>query len=164
MHIRDERSGDAQTIYDITKAAFETMPYSAGDEQDLIDALRADGALAVSLVAERDTEIVGHIAFSRVKINGQPSKWFDLGPVSVKPDLQSLGIGGALIRDGIKRIEAMGADGCVLLGYPSYYGRFGFTHDPDLTYNGEANLNFQQLTIRGKTPKGDVSYHPAFAA
>jgi predicted N-acetyltransferase YhbS len=164
MHIRDERPGDAQTIYDITKAAFTPMPYSAGDEQDLIDALRADGALAVSLVAERDAEIVGHIAFSRVKIDGQFGNWFDLGPVSVKPGLQSIGIGSALIREGIKRIDAMNADGCVLLGYPSYYGRFGFTHDPDLTYLGEVNPNFQQLTIRGETPKGDVSYHPAFAA
>ena len=164
MHIRDERPGDEQTIYSITKAAFKPMPYSAGDEQDLIDALRDDGALAVSLIAERDAEIVGHIAFSRVKIDGQPGNWFDLEPVSVKPGLQSLGIGSALIREGIKRIEAIGADGCVLLGYPSYYGRFGFTHDPDLSYLGEANPNFQQLTIRGETPKGAVSYHPAFDA
>jgi putative acetyltransferase len=164
MHIRDERPEDVQVIYDITKAAFKPMPYSAGDEQDLINALRNDGALAVSLVAERDTEIVGHIAFSRVMIDGKPGNWFDLGPVSVKPDLQSLGIGSALIREGIKHIEAIGADGCVLLGYPSYYGRFGFSHDPELTYNGEANPNFQQLTLRGPTPKGDVGYHPAFAA
>jgi putative acetyltransferase len=164
MHIRDERPDDVQAIYDITKAAFKPMLYSAGDEQDLINALRNDGALAVSLVAERDTEVVGHIAFSRVMIDGRPGNWFDLGPVSVKPDLQSLGIGSALIREGIKHIEAIGADGCVLLGYPSYYGRFGFLHDPELTYNGEANSNFQQLTLKGPTPKGDVSYHPAFAA
>jgi putative acetyltransferase len=164
MHIRDERPEDVKAIYDITKAAFKPMPFSAGDEPDLINALRDDGALAVSLVAERNTEIVGHIAFSRVKIDGQTGYWFDLGPVSVKPGLQSLGIGSALIREGIKRIEAMGADGCVLLGYPSYYGRFGFAHDPALTYNGEANPNFQHLTIRGATPKGDVSYHPAFDA
>ncbi len=163
MHIRDERPEDVQTIYDITKAAFKSMPYSAGDEQDLINALREDGALSVSLVAERDTEIVGHIAFSRVKIDGQAGNWFDLGPVSVKPGLQSLGIGSALIREGIIRIEAMDADGCVLLGYPSYYGRFGFAHDPDLTYLGKANPNFQHLTLRGIKPKGDVHYHPAFA-
>lgn len=58
----------------------------------------------------------------------------------------------------------MGAAGCVLLGYPSYYGRFGFAHHPDLTYLGEANPNFMHLTMRGETPKGDVSYHPAFHA
>ena len=115
MRIRDERPEDIQTIYDLTQAAFKTMPYSAGDEQDLINALRNDGALMVSLVAERGDKIIGHVAFSRVKIDGQPGNWFDLGPVSVKPALQSLGIGSALIREGIKRIEAMGAEGCVLL-------------------------------------------------
>lgn len=163
MRIRDERPEDMQAIYDITKAACKPMPYSQGDEQDLINALREDGALAVSLVAERDAEIVGHIAFSRVKIDNQPSTWFDLGPVAVKPGVQSLGIGSALILEGLERIKAMDADGCVLLGYPSYYGRFGFAHDPQLTYNGEAHPNFQQLTFRGATPKGDVSYHPAFS-
>ena len=164
MRIRDERPEDVQTIYDLTQAAFKTMPYSAGDEQDLINALRNDGALMVSLVAERGDKIIGHVAFSRVKIDGQPGNWFDLGPVSVKPALQSLGIGSALIREGIKRIEAMGAEGCVLLGYPSYYGRFGFHHDSELTYLGQANPNFQQLTLKGTTPKGDVVYHAAFYA
>lgn len=87
MLIRDERPEDAKTIYDITRAAFKTMAYSVGDEQDLINALRDDGALSVYLVAERGTEIVGHIAFSRVKIDGQPSNWFGPGPVSVKPGM-----------------------------------------------------------------------------
>ncbi|MBY0283476.1 MAG: N-acetyltransferase [Sphingomonas sp.] len=164
MHIRDERPEDVQTIYEITQAAFKPMPYSQGDEQDLINALRADGALAVSLVAERDAEIIGHIAFSRVTIDNQPGNWFVLGPVSVKPGLQSLGIGSALIREGIERIKALKADGCVLLGYPAYYGRFGFAHDPQLTCNSEAHPYFQQLTLRGATPKGDVRYHPAFYA
>lgn len=148
----------------LTKVAFETMPFSAGDEQDLIDALRKDGALALSLIAERGDEIIGYIAFSRVEIDGRPSTWFDLGPISVRPDLQSLGVGSALILEGLSRIRSMGAEGCVLLGYPSYYGRFGFAHDPDLTYEGEANVNFQQLTLAGTTPKGAVSYHPAFAS
>ena len=162
MRIRDERPEDVHAIYAITQVAFEPMPYSDGDEQDLINALRDDGALAVSLVAERNAEIVGHIAFSRVTIDNQPSNWFVLGPVSVKPSLQSLGIGSALIHEGIERIKALNADGCVLLGYPAYYGRFGFVHDPQLTYNGAAHPYFQQLTLRGATPKGDVRHHPAF--
>jgi putative acetyltransferase len=164
MHIRDERPEDAQAIYDITQAAFKDMPYSAGDEQDLINALREDDALVVSLVAEQGDKIVGHIAFSRVKIDGEAGNWLDLGPVSVAPALQSQGIGSALIRQGLKRIEVLGAAGCVLLGYPSYYGRFGFAHDPGLTFNGESNPNFQQLTMKGETPKGEVGYHPAFYA
>jgi putative acetyltransferase len=164
MHIRNERPEDAQAIYNLTQAAFKNMPYSAGDEQDLINALREDGALVVSLVAEQQSEIVGHIAFSRVKIGGGAGNWFDLGPVSVTPALQSQGIGSSLIREGLKRIEALRAEGCVLLGYPSYYGRFGFVHDPDLTFNGRSNPNFQQLTLKGETPKGEVLYHPAFYA
>ncbi len=164
MRIRNENANDVKKIYAITKAAFKNMPYSAGDEQDLINALRDDGALSVSLVAERGIEIVGHIAFSRVMIDCQPGNWFDLGPVSVRPGLQSLGIGSALIREGISRITALDADGCVLLGYPTYYNRFGFAHDSGLTYNGEPNPNFQYLKIRGVTPKGDVRYHPAFTA
>lgn len=84
MRIRDERPEDVSAIHEITRAAFEPMPFSAGDEQDLINTLRDDGALAVSLVAERDTEVVGHIAFSRVRIDGRSGDWFDLGPVSVK--------------------------------------------------------------------------------
>lgn len=162
MQIRDEQPGDVDAIYTLTRDAFATMPYSAGDEQDLINVLRADGALFLSLVAVRGDEIVGHIAFSRVRIDGQPGNWFDLGPVSVKPPLQSLGIGSALIREGLSRLQALGADGCVLLGYPSYYGRFGFAHYPGLTYAGEANPNFQHLTWQGETPRGEVVYHPAF--
>lgn len=100
MLIRDECPEDVQTIYDLTKAAFKGRPFGAGDEQDLINALRANGALAVSLVAERDGEIIGHIAFSRVKIDGKAGNWFDLGPVSVRPALQSQGVGSALIREG----------------------------------------------------------------
>lgn len=164
MHIRDERPGDVQAIYDITQAAFEPMPFSDGDEQDLINALRKDGALAVSLVAARNDEIIGHIAFSRVTINNQPGNWFALGPVSVKPGLQSLGIGSALIHDGIERIKALKADGCVLLGYPAYYRRFGFAHDPQLTCDGQADRYFQQLAFKGTTPRGDVRFHPAFNA
>lgn len=162
MKIRDERPSDVPAIYALTRTAFEPMPFSAGDEQDLINALRDDGALAVSLVAVRGDEIVGHIAFSRVKIDHEDRNWFDLGPVSVQPKLQSLGIGSALIREGLSRISRMGAAGCVLLGYPSYYGRFGFLHDPNLRYNGEVNPNFQQLTLEGETPQGSVTYHPAF--
>jgi putative acetyltransferase len=164
MKIRDECPQDVDAIYALTRDAFATMPFSAGDEQDLINALREDGALFLSLVAVRGEEIVGHIAFSRVKIDGKPGDWFDLGPVSVKPPLQSLGIGSALIREGLSRLKAMGAHGCVLLGYPSYYGRFGFAHDPGLTYLGVANPNFQQLTWHGTTPQGDVMYQPAFNA
>ncbi|WP_199803347.1 GNAT family N-acetyltransferase [Erythrobacter rubeus] len=156
--IRDEVSEDVSAIHELTKIAFAPMPFSAGDEQHLIDALRADGELPVSLVAELKGEIVGHIAFSRVWLNGNPGDWFDLGPVSVKPDLQSRGIGSQLINHGLEQIKQLGAEGCVLIGYPSYYGRFGFRHDPDLTFNGKVNANFQHITFVGETPKAKVTF------
>lgn len=162
MIIRDECPPDAAAIYNVTKAAFATMPFSDGDEPELIDKLRDAGALTLSLVAEEAGEVLGHIAFSPVSIAGADGHWYGLGPVSVRPDRQQQGIGGALIRAGLARLEAMGAAGCVLLGHRDYYPRFGFAHDPGLTFTGQVNLAFQQLTLRGSTPRGEVIYHPAF--
>jgi putative acetyltransferase len=160
--IRDERPADAATIGAINDAAFKPMPYSDGSEAAIVEALRAGGALTVSLVAERDGEVVGHVAFSPVKIDGESGSWFGLGPVSVRPDLQGKGAGSALIREGLSRLEALGADACVVLGNPAYYGRFGFTHDPTLTYPTPYAQAFQRLVLKGPAPKGAVTYHPAF--
>ena len=162
MIIRDEYPSDVAVIYDVTKAAFATMPFSDGDEPELVDKLRAAGALTLSLVAEEDGEVIGHIAFSPVSIAGAGGDWCGLGPVSVRPDRQQQGIGGALIRAGLARLEGMGAAGCVLLGHRDYYPRFGFAHDPGLTFAGQVNPAFQQLTLRGSTPQGEVIYHSAF--
>jgi predicted N-acetyltransferase YhbS len=162
MIIRDECPSDVAVIYDVTKAAFATMPFSDGDEPELVDKLRVAGALTLSLVAEELGEVLGHIAFSPVSIASAEGNWYGLGPVSVRPDRQQQGIGGALIRAGLARLEEMGAAGCVLLGHRDYYPRFGFTHDPGLTFAGQINPAFQQLTLRGATPRGEVTYHAAF--
>ncbi|WP_407148776.1 GNAT family N-acetyltransferase [Bradyrhizobium sp. ORS 86] len=143
--------------------AFETAPYSSGAEPRIVEALRHGGALAVSLVATSDDgSIVGHAAFSPVRIDHEAGHWYGLGPVSVVPEMQKLGIGRALIREGLSRLAALDADGCVVLGDPAYYGRFGFVSDPALTYGGEASPYLQRLVLRGRSPKGDVRYHPAF--
>jgi len=162
MIIRDECPPDSAAIYNVTKAAFATMPFSVGDEPELIDKLRDAGALTLSLVAEEAGEVLGHIAFSPVSIAGADGDWYGLGPVSVRPDRQRQGIGGALIRAGLARVEVMDAAGCVLLGHRDYYPRFGFVHDSGLTFAGQANPALQQLTLRGSTPRGEVIYHPAF--
>jgi putative acetyltransferase len=162
MHIRDERPEDADTIFNITEVAFRDMPHSDGDEQHLVNALRADGALTLSLVAELEGAAVGHIAFSAVTINGDAGHWYGLGPVSVLPELHNQGIGSALIREGLTRLEALGAEGCVLLGHADYYPRFGFVADPELTYGDRVTPNFMRLVIKGDAPKGKVAYHPAF--
>jgi predicted N-acetyltransferase YhbS len=162
VDIRDERPGDAPAIHDVTKTAFADMRYSSHTEQHIVDALRAADALALSLVAERDDEIVGHVAFSRVRIGGEPGDWFGLGPLSVRPALHGQGIGSLLVREGLSRLRALGAGGCVLLGHRAYYARFGFTHDLRLTYGGKAHPNFQRLGFGEAIPEGDVTYHPAF--
>ncbi len=162
--IRPEQPGDESIIHRLTKAAFRDMPFSQGDEQHLIDALRRDGDLALSLVAENAERIVGHIAFSRVAISDGTADWYDLGPVSVWHDLHRQGIGSALIRQGIAELRARGAAGIVLLGSPDYYHRFGFRHEPQLRYPGPPPEYFQCLVLSGDLPEGEVTYAPAFRA
>jgi putative acetyltransferase len=161
MQIRTEHAGDLAAIRDVTEAAFRAVPHSSGSEARIIDALRESGALALSLVAESDGEIVGQVAFSPVRINFAEADWYGLGPVSVRPDVQRRGIGQALIREGLGRLAGMGAQGCVLLGDPVYYSRFGFRHDPALKY-AVAFPQFQQLAFGGSAARGVVTYHPAF--
>ena len=160
--IRPEQSGDEATIHALTEAAFRDMPFSEGDEQHLLDALRRDGDLALSLVAEDAQRIVGHIAFSPVSISDGSVDWYDLGPVSVWPELHGRGIGSALVKRGIADMRERGAKGIVLLGSPEYYWRFGFEHDPVLIYPGPPPEYFQRLVLDGDAPSGTVSYPPAF--
>ncbi|MBR0897116.1 N-acetyltransferase [Bradyrhizobium tropiciagri] len=163
MQIRDERPEDIAAIGEITAAAFAGAPYSSGTEARIVEALRHAGALTLSLVATSDDgRIRGHIAFSPVQINGVAGRWYGLGPVSVTPELQRRGIGGALIREGLARLAALNADGCILLGDPAYYSHFGFVSDATLTYGGKPSPHLQRLVLKGDPPKGDVSYHPAF--
>ena len=103
MIIRNEIESDAQAIAEITQTAFATCPYGDHTEQFIINALRAAGALTVSLVAEIDRNVVGHVAFSPVTISDGNPHWYGLGPVSVLPQHQRQGIGTALIREGLAR-------------------------------------------------------------
>jgi len=163
LRIEPERPGDAMEIGHITTVAFAPMPFSDGDEARVIDALREAGALSVSLVAiAAEGKLLGHIAFSSVRIDGQAGDWYGLGPVSVAPWMQRRGVGIALITKGLHRLRRLNAGGCVLLGNPDYYRRFGFLSDPTLTYRGQSNPYFQRLVLRGPVTKGDVSFHPAF--
>ena len=160
--IRAERAGDEAAIRAVTDAAFRTQPHSDGTEADIIDALRAGGDLALSLVAENDGEILGHIAFSRVTISDGANEWYGLVPVSVLPQFHRHGVGSQLIKSGIAELTERGARGIVLLGNPAFYRRFGFAHDPALTYPGPAAEYFQRLVIAGEAPSGTVAYAAAF--
>jgi putative acetyltransferase len=162
MIIRTETPADVQAIRSVVAAAFQDAPHSGGNEAAIVDALREAGALAVSLVADEGGAIVGHVAFSPVTVNGQDIGWYGLGPVAVLAGKRRRGIGEALIRAGLTRIEQRCARGCVVLGDPAYYGRFGFRSDPDLRFADVPADYFQRLVIDGEPPKGVVDYHPAF--
>jgi putative acetyltransferase len=106
--VRPERPGEISAIYDLTRRAFAPMPFSGGDEQDIINARRDAYALAISLVAEADGSLVGHAAFSPAFAADGSQGWFSLGPISVEPALQRQGIGTALIAKGVERLRVDG--------------------------------------------------------
>lgn len=163
MHMRPERPGDAPAIHSLTDLAFRDMPHAEGDEADLVDALRAAGALTISLVAiAEDGTIIGHVAFSPIQMTGQTGSWFALGPVSVDPERQMRGIGTALIWEGLARLRELGASGCILTGEPDYYRRFGFAASEHLTCYRQASPYLQGLAFYGRPVTGDVRFHAAF--
>jgi len=161
--IRPETSNDYKAIREINIAAFANHPYSNHTEHLIVEALRADGALTVSLVAEVEGRVVGHIAFSPVTINGAHHQWFALGPIAVLPALQRQGIGTELVNEGLKSIRALGAQGCVLVGDPAYYSRFGFSPSLALTLDDVPPTVFLCLPMTEHMPQGKVKHHAAFS-
>lgn len=162
--IRDEEPADYHVISDLTVTAFASMEISNHTEQFIIDELRAANALTVSLVAELDGRIVGHIAFSPVTLTDGTDDWYGLGPVSVHPEFQCRGIGKALIREGLSRLNDMKAKGCCLVGHPQYYRQFGFENVEGLACEGVPQEVFFVLSFDGTIPKGHVLFHEGFKA
>lgn len=162
--IRNETPADIEAITAITVAAFRPLAISQHTEQYIIDALRTAGALTVSLVAEVDGRVVGHIAFSSVTLSDGTPGWYGLGPVSVLPEYQRRGIGTALVEAGLARLKHLGARGCCLVGHPGYYRRFGFANPPGLVLEGVPPEVFFALAFAGPVPQGKVAFHEAFAA
>jgi putative acetyltransferase len=164
MTIRVERPGDEPAIHRVTEAAFTGHPHSEGTEPAIVDALRADGDLALSLVAEEKDEIVGHVAFSRAILSGGEQGWFALGPISVLPEKQGRGIGRALVEAGAAHWRAAGAQGVVLLGDPALYSRFGFVKGTPLYIEGPLADYFQVLPFTEAIPASSVTFARAFRA
>jgi putative acetyltransferase len=162
--IRSETSADVSAIAEVTVAAFKTLAISNQTEHFIIAALRAAKALAISLVAEVDGRVVGHIAFSPVMISDGSLDWYGLGPVSVLPEYQRRGIGSALIQEGLSRLKNLGARGCCLVGHPGYYGRFGFRNIQGLVIEGVPEEVFFALPFDDHIPQGSVEFHEGFKA
>jgi putative acetyltransferase len=162
MMIRPEKPGDVGAIHSLTREAFKDHPYSDGTEHFIVDRLRNAGALSLSLVAEVQGAVVGHVAFSPVELSDGSAGWFGLGPVSVLPSHQGQGIGGALIREGLEMLRGQAAAGCVVVGNPELYRKFGFQNDPRITFADCAPQYFLTQPLSSTLASGMVTYNAAF--
>jgi len=164
MIIRKETAADIEAITEVTIAAFKTLPISNHTEQFIIKALRSADALTISLVAEIDERVVGHIAFSPVSFSDGTKDWYGLGPISVLPKCQKQGIGKSLINESLSSLKELGGQGCALVGDPKYYKQFGFKNYPDLVHDGIPQEVFLVLPFKENVPKGTIEFHEGFLA
>ncbi|WP_258197932.1 GNAT family N-acetyltransferase [Pseudomonas capeferrum] len=164
MTIRNEQAQDIDTVARLTEAAFANEEHSSHTEQFIVNALRRSDRLTVSLVAVENDAIIGHVAISPVTVSSGATGWYGLGPISVWPDHQGQGIGSALMKAALAQLQRLGGAGCVVLGDPGYYGRFGFKANPGLELSGVPPEYFQSLSFSGELPTGVVNYCEAFEA
>lgn len=164
MIIREERDGDAERIRAVNLEAFETST-----EADLVDALRQQATPLISLVAEDDTTVVGHILFSPATVANQPTiLLMALAPMAVLPSRQRQGVGSTLVREGLERCRQLDAAAVVVLGHPAYYPRFGFHPAIRLSLRTEYDVPDEVFMVRELREgslmgiSGTVRYHPIF--
>lgn len=163
MIVRNEEPRDAVRIRELIRQSFLVAEHSSGMEWKIVDGLRQGGALTISLLAERGDDLLGHVAVSPVAIDGTAG-WYGLGPVAVLPRYQGKGIGSALVQEALDRLRLSGASGCVVVGEPAFYAKFGFLHDAALSYADVPPPYFQLCDFGAQRPFGRVTYHSAFDA
>lgn len=164
VRIRPEEPADAGAVRAVNEAAF-----AGSAEADIVERVRRDPGPVLSLVAETDGRVVGHILFSPVSVTGNPEiRWMGLGPMAVLPARQRRGIGSALVREGLQRCRDLARDAVVVLGHPEYYPRFGFvpasrfgiTSEYDVPDGAFMAVELRPGALRGRS--GRVIYHDAF--
>jgi len=165
MNIREEQPSDIEKIWEVNSEAFETEA-----EANLINALRSSGCTYISLVAETENNIVGHILFTPVELSGDDNKLkiMGLAPMAVFSQYQNKGIGSKLVETGLELCKSKGYDAVVVLGHPDYYPKFGFV--PSVKYNIKSEYDvpdnvFMALELVPeslKTHAGVIKYHEAF--
>ncbi len=161
--IRGQEWSETKRISRVIRKAFAGQPHSDGREPAIYEHMFACLDADVSMVAVASFgRIVGHVLCTEVKIDGEYCRWAGLGPVSVLPRWQNRGIGSALIERALATLRLDDWRGCVVLGDPAFYGRFGFEHDPRLVYPGPPPAYFQRIVFSGPDPQGTVSYAPIF--
>jgi putative acetyltransferase len=164
--VRLEKPDDAAAVREVHRLAFERA-----DEGQLVDALRAGGHARLALVAEEDGHVIGHILFSDLIIvtpQGRVSA-LALAPLAVIPSRQRHGIGSSLVRDGLRLCAEQGHRVVIVLGYPGYYPRFGFSAELarrlSSPYSGTDSFMALELVAGAlEGVAGDVQYPPPFAA
>jgi len=164
IYIRPEKAADTARIAEVTEMAFRHAAHTCGREHSLVEALRAAGALAASFVAVSDREIVGHVAASPVRLSESAGDWFGIGPISVLPQSQRQGIGSRLMSSVLLHLRGSGAKGCVLVGDPRFYSRFGFQTDRSLVIPEAPPEVSLSLRFIASEDRGTVCFHPAFLA
>ena len=167
--IRDQTETDFAAVHQLVIAAFKTLPVACGREQFVMDALWRTGAATVALVAEErgatgTGAIVGQAAFSKVLVGGADVGWHGCGPVAVLPARHKQGIGSALMRAGLERLRVLGSKGCVVVGDPAYYPRFGFANTDAMFEPGVPPEVFMAISFDGAMPRGEVKFDKAFEA
>jgi putative acetyltransferase len=162
--VRKERATDIDAISRLTEAAFQDHPHSNHTEQFIINALRRCDRLTISPVAVDGGAILGRVALSPVSISSGVSGWYGLGPISTLPSRQREGIGSMLIDSALAELKRIGAAGCVVLGEPGFYRRFGFEARPGLDLRDAPAEYFQAISFDAEPATGSVRYDEAFEA
>ena len=163
--IRPEEQSDHAAVHALNTTAFESAA-----EANLVDALRERAQPVVSLVAEHEQKIIGHIMFSPVSLTGHPGlKIMGLAPMAVAPEHQRRGVGYALVRAGLEHCERLGFGAVVVLGHAEYYPRFGFVPSTQFGITSEYNAPEEAFMAMELHPgylhqkAGTIRYHVAFA-
>lgn len=162
LRVRPENTADVPTIRTLVQDAFASATHASGDEHLIVERLRMNGSLTLSLVADAAGTLVAHAAFSPVAISDGTPDWYGLGPLSVVPARQREGIGSRLLAAGLTELRRRGAAGCVVVGEPAFYARFGFRRVDGLELPGIPAEYFMALCWREPLPIGTVSYDAAF--
>ncbi|OUP84133.1 GNAT family N-acetyltransferase [Lachnoclostridium sp. An169] len=167
MIIRKETEKDYEEVYRLIKEAFATAEHADGNEQDLVAALRKGESFIpeLSLVAEKDGCLAGHILFTRALVG--TDEVLVLAPLSVKPEYQRQGIGSALIAEGHRIAGEMGFEYALVLGSELYYPRFGYVPAEQLGVevpDGMPSANFMAVRLRddARPLHGAVTYAEEF--
>ena len=165
MIIREEQPFDIEKISKVNEEAFETKA-----EAILVNSLRDSGCTFISLVAETETKVVGHILFTPVELSGNKNnlKIMGLAPMAVLSQYQNKGIGSKLVQTGLEHCKSLGYDAVVVLGHPNYYSKFGFVPSVRFGIKSEYDVPDEVFMILELTPgslkhhEGVIKYHEAF--